>query len=115
MRRRQPTRARKGKRRLSGSPLALSPTMYPSKPEPGALPGAAFCSTLVEMIQKIAANTAKNAVAHESADPTNSLVVKRSSSAAEAKDCEINPPKTIVKTEADARMGLFKAVGVGFA
>jgi hypothetical protein len=55
--------------------------MYPSQPEPGALPGAAFCSTLVEMIQKIAASTAKNAVAHESADPTNSLVVMRRSSA----------------------------------
>jgi hypothetical protein len=41
--------------------------MYPSQPEPGALPGAAFCSTLVEMIQKIAASTAKNGVAHESA------------------------------------------------
>jgi hypothetical protein len=35
--------------------------------------------------------------------------------AAEAKDREIKPPKTIVKTEADARMGLFKGVGVGFA
>jgi hypothetical protein len=40
--------------------------MYPSQPEPGLLPGAAFCSTFVDLIQKIAADTAKIALTTES-------------------------------------------------